>query len=61
MEIAYNEHYFENGEVGYSEYERQEKSLKLTFKWLLKMLVRRGVIRPANLCGKENQSLLEIG
>jgi SAM-dependent methyltransferase len=61
MEIAYNEHYFETGELGYNGYERQEKSLKLTFKWLLKMLVRQGVIRPANLRGKEHQSLLEIG
>lgn len=61
MELAYSEHYFEDGELGYSGYERQEKSLKLTFKWLLNMLVKQGVIRRAKLPSGEDRSLLEIG
>lgn len=60
MESAYSEEYFEGGELGYSGYERQEKSLKLTFKWLLEMLVSEGVIG-GGLNGGKNRSLLEIG
>jgi SAM-dependent methyltransferase len=61
IQIAYKEHYFEDGELGYNAYERQEQSLKLTFKWLLEMLVREGVIRPPSRRSREDHSLLEIG
>ena len=60
MEEAYRGQYFESGNHGYSSYQRQERSLKLTFGWLLGMLAARGVI-DAQRPRSQPRALLEIG
>jgi SAM-dependent methyltransferase len=46
------EDYFENGDIGYTGYLQQERSLRYSFRRLLKQLHRRGV---------DGGSLLEVG